>query len=228
MAKVERALGHAFERRQLLEEALTHPSAAGVVDPDNQRLEFLGDRVLGLVIAEALIERRPTETEGRLAPRYNALVRRETCAEIAREIGLGDYVRMARSEMLSGGRKKTALLADAMEAVLAAIYLDGGLTAARRFILSHWGPRLEAQGAAPVDAKTALQEWAQGRGEPTPSYELIARSGPDHAPMFEVAAVLSTGQRATGAGASKRAAEQAAAQALLEELGVAAETAGSA
>lgn len=218
LADLESRFGHAFSNRNLLIEALTHASAAGRFEPDNQRLEFLGDRVLGLVVAEALIERFPNETEGRLAPRLNALVRRETCAEVATQLALGDELRMARSEANTGGRKKLALLADAMEAVVAAVYLDGGLKAASSFIVTHWGERLDRQAEAPIDAKTALQEWAQGLGLPVPRYELIERSGPDHQPRFLIEAVLSDGRRARGEGSAKRSAEQAAAAALMTQV----------
>lgn len=215
---VERALGHPFQRRDLLEEALTHASAATVVDPHNQRLEFLGDRVLGLVVAEALLEAFPAEEEGGLAPRLNALVRKETCAEVAVEIGLGAHLQMSRSEMATGGRKKSALLADAMEAVIAAVYLDAGFDGARQVVLRFWGSRLKTQKATPIDAKTALQEWAQARGLPLPTYALLRREGPDHAPVFTVSATLSTGQSAEGAGPAKRGAEQEAAAALMAQL----------
>lgn len=210
-----RRLGHGFARPQLLEQALTHPSAASAARPDNQRLEFLGDRVLGLVIAEALIAAHPHEAEGGLAPRYNALVRRETLAEIAEEIGIGEALRLGRSESTSGGRRKAAILADAMEAVIAALYIDGGLDAARTVILAEWGPRIGSADAAPVDAKTRAQEWAQARALPPPVYTLDHRGGPDHAPRFTVSAALSTGERATGTARSKKQAEQAAAAALL-------------
>lgn len=215
---LERALGRRFEDRGLLVEALTHASAAGRLEKDNQRLEFLGDRVLGLLTAEALLERYPAEQEGALAPRLNALVRRETCADAAEAIGLGAHLRMARSEAMTGGRRKTALLADAMEAVMAAIYLDGGLDAARSTYRRLWGARLETLTEAPIDAKTALQEWAQARGAALPSYTVLNRDGPDHAPHFEIEARLESGEAARGSASSKRAAEQAAAAALLASL----------
>lgn len=185
---------------------------------DNQRLEFLGDRVLGLVMAEALLEADTAAAEGLLAPRFNALVRKETCAEIARSIGLGDVLRLGRSEMLSGGRRKEALLGDAMEAVIAAVYVDGGLDAARDMILRLWGPRITSVKADARDAKTALQEWAQGRGMPPPRYEQMGRTGPDHAPVFTIRVVLDTGDDETAQARTKRQAEQAAAQTLLARL----------
>ncbi len=215
---LERALGRGFEDRSLLVEALTHASAAGRLEKDNQRLEFLGDRVLGLLTAEALLDRYPTEQEGALAPRLNALVRREACAEAAEAIGLGAHLRMARSEAMTGGRRKTALLADAMEAVIAAVYLDGGLEAARAVYRKLWGDRMATLTHAPIDAKTALQEWAQARGAALPSYAVVGRDGPDHAPRFEVEARLDSGETATGSAASKRAAEQVAAAALLARV----------
>ena len=203
----------------LMVEALTHRSAAGPARPSNQRLEFLGDRVLNLLIADALFTRRPDEPEGTLAPRFNELVRKETCAEIAREIDLGPHLRLDRAEARGGGRKRVTILADAMEAVIAAVYLDGGLDAARDVVLRLWGARIDAQGAAaPQDAKTALHEWAMARGMPPPAYAIVARSGPDHAPRFRVAAELSDGRAAEAEAANKRAAEQAAAAALLEAL----------
>ena len=200
----------------LLIEALTHPSFAG--SGDNQRLEFLGDRVLGLVIAEALLAADPAASEGDLAPRLNALVRKETCAEVAAALDLGSAVRLGRSEMLSGGRRRTALLGDAMEAVIAAVYLDGGIEAARALVLRGWGERIAAARGVGRDAKTALQEWAQARGLPPPAYVDLSREGPDHAPVFSVEARLADGRAAAGRAASKRAAQQAAAEALLASL----------
>lgn len=209
-------LGHRFRRPELLIEALTHPSLATGVH--NQRLEFLGDRVLGLVIAEALLAADPEAQEGTLATRLNALVRKETCAEVATELGIGAGLRMGRSEMLTGGRRKTALLGDAMEAVIAAVYLDAGYEAARRLVLEVWGARISGAHVVTRDAKTALQEWAQARGLPPPDYVDLSREGPDHAPVFRVAARLSDGREAEGEAPAKRAAQQAAAEALLVRL----------
>ncbi len=212
-------LGHDFARPELLVRALTHGSIASATRPDNQRLEFLGDRVLGLVMAEALFDADKSASEGQLAPRYNSLVRGETCASIAREIGLGDVLKLGRSEMMSGGRRKEALLADAMEAVLAAVYLDAGFDAARRIVLRLWAGRLDTLEDDPRDAKTALQEWAQANGMPPPAYEQTERSGPDHAPIFLITARLADGREAQAQGAgTKRSIEQAAAQALLDRL----------
>jgi ribonuclease-3 len=212
-------LGHEFEQPELLVEALTHSSMSSPSRSDNQRLEFLGDRVLGLVMAEALLEQDRAAAEGQLAPRFNALVRKETCAEVARGLDLGAVLKLGRSEMLSGGRRKLALLGDAMEAVIAAVYLDGGFTAARAVVLRLWGGRIAAVEADARDAKTSLQEWAQARGLAPPDYVETARSGPDHAPVFTIVARLATGESAEATAGSKRQAEQAAARALLERLG---------
>jgi len=208
-------LGHRFSRPELLVRALTHSSLSSPTRPDNQRLEFLGDRVLGLVMAEALLEADGDASEGQLAPRFNALVRRESCAAVAREIGLGEVLKLGRSEMMSGGRRKEALLADAMEAVIAAVYRDAGFEAARALVLRLWGARINAVEPDARDAKTSLQEWAQARGLKPPDYVEVAREGPDHAPIFTIAARLETGEEATATARSKRQAEQAAAAALL-------------
>ncbi len=211
-------LGHAFARPELLVRALTHSSLSSESRPDNQRLEFLGDRVLGLVMAEALLAADTGAKEGQLAPRYNALVRRETCAQVAGEIGLGDVLKLGRSETMTGGRRKAALLADGMEAVIAAVYLDAGFNAARALVLRLWGDRVGCVAEDARDPKTALQEWAQARGMKPPAYEQVARSGPDHAPEFTIRARLESGAVAEARAPSKRAAEQAAAQALLAEV----------
>ncbi len=222
--RLAETLGHRFRDAALLEQAVTHPSAASPARSSNQRLEFLGDRVLGLVIAEALLAAYPEEDEGTLAPRLNALVRRETLAEVAAEVRLGDYLRLGRSEATGGGRRKQAILADAMEAVIAALWLDGGAEAARGFVLGRWRHRIEAPDTAPTDAKTRLQEWAQGRGMAPPEYAVTGRAGPDHAPRFSVEARLETGERAAGEAASKKQAEQLAAAALIARLGLAGES----
>ncbi|WP_372603191.1 ribonuclease III [Actibacterium sp.] len=211
-------LGHDFERPELLMRAVTHSSISSTTRPDNQRLEFLGDRVLGLVMAEALLAADKQASEGQVAPRFNALVRKETCAEVAQEIDLGAVLRLGRSEMLSGGRRKQALLGDGLEAVLAAVYLDAGFDVARGLVLRLWGDRIHSVEADARDPKTALQEWAQGRGQQPPSYIELARSGPDHAPEFTIAARLQTGEQAIARAGSKRKAEQAAAQALIDKL----------
>ena len=215
---LEGRIGHSFQRPELLLRAVTHSSMSSATRDDNQRLEFLGDRVLGLVMAEALLSHDPTATEGQLAPRYNALVRKEACADVARQIDLGDALKLGRSEMISGGRRKLALLGDAMEALIAAVYLDAGFEAARALILRLWGDRVEAVEEDARDAKTALQEWAQARGLPPPKYIELTRSGPDHAPVFTMSAQLENGEAEAATAGSKRQAEQAAAKALLDRL----------
>lgn len=218
LSDLKATLGHDFKDPSLLERALTHPSAATQMRPDNQRLEFLGDRVLGLIVAQMLMKRFPDLPEGELAPRFNALVRRETLAEVATSIDLGRFLKLGRSEQTSGGRRKAAILADAMEAVLAALYLDGGLTAAQAFIDSHWAGPLSQVRANPMDAKTRAQELLQGLGARPPEYALISRTGPDHAPVFTVEARLEDGRNAQGTARSKKLAEQAAATQLLAQL----------
>ena len=215
----ERRLGYEFSNLSLLVEALTHSSVASDFRKDNQRLEFLGDRVLGLVMAEALLEIDQTAPEGTLAPRFNALVRKETCAEVARQIELGSVLKIGRSEMLSGGRRKDALLGDGMEAVIAAIYKDGGFEVAKTIIINLWGDRIKNVKVDARDAKTMLQEWAQARGQNPPNYEVISRSGPDHAPDFLVKVILDSGETSEALAGSKRQAEQMAAKALLQKIG---------
>jgi ribonuclease-3 len=212
---LSKRLGHSFKRPELLVRAVTHSSRAGANREDNQRLEFLGDRVLGLVMAEALLAGDKTASEGQLAPRFNALVRKESCADVAREVDLGAALKLGRSEMLSGGRRKQALLGDAMEAVIAAVYLDAGFDAAKDMVLRLWGNRIGAVEDDARDAKTALQEWAQARAMPPPSYIELSRDGPDHAPIFVIEVRLEDGQSAKAKAGSKRQAEQAAAKALL-------------
>lgn len=211
-------LGHQFRKPELLLRAVTHASIGTATRPDNQRLEFLGDRVLGLVMAEALLAADGAASEGQLAPRFNALVRKETCADVAREVGLGDVLKLGRSEMLTGGRRKEALLGDAMEAVIAAVHQDAGFEAARALVLRLWSGRIAAVEPDARDAKTSLQEWAQARGMPPPGYEEAGRSGPDHAPVFTVRVTLANGETAEAAAGSKRVAEQAAARVLLERM----------
>lgn len=211
-------IGYSFQRPELLLRAMTHASIASDTRPDNQRLEFLGDRVLGLVIAEVLMSGDRAAAEGQLAPRFNAMVRKETCADVARAVDLGVVLKLGKSEQITGGRRKMALLGDAMEALIAAVYLDGGLEAAKSMVLRLWGQRIEDVKEDARDAKTTLQEWAQGRKMKPPKYEVLDRSGPDHAPVFRIAARLEDGRVGEGEAPSKRNAEQAAAQALLDKV----------
>jgi ribonuclease III len=221
IAVVEDRLGYRFAKKAHLREALTHSSAAGPgrrIRRSNERLEFLGDRVLGVVVAELLFRRFADEGEGALSQRHAGLVRRETLAEIAAEIGVGDWLILARSEEDGGGRSNPAILADALEALIGALYLDGGWSAAAAFIHTHWDRRLAEMRGPPRDAKTSLQEWTQSRGLGLPTYRVTATSGPAHAPTFEIAVSLADRATATASGTSKRAAEQAAAERLLVRL----------
>jgi ribonuclease-3 len=220
-------LGHSFANPDLLVEALAHASAnrrAGA--GDNQRLEFLGDRVLGLVIADHLLRLYDTAETGAIARQYNTLVRRESLAEVALQIGLGDHLTLSKSERASGGGRKPAILADACEAVIGALYLDGGLDAAANFIHRFWDAMADSVAKAPKDAKTALQEFAQARTQSPPVYAVIDQEGPPHDTRFTVEVRIDGMPPTEGSGRSKRAAEQAAAAALLENLGDADEVAG--
>lgn len=219
--ELESNIGYRFGDTTLLVRAMTHSSVDTSSDVrDYERLEFLGDRVLALMAAEALMKHYPDAEEGGLASRLNALVRKETCASIAGSLGLGQFLIMGDAESQSGGREKTAILGDCCEAVIAAIYLDGGLEAARSFFDSNWAPLVADMGVAPKDAKTALQEWSQGRGLPTPHYRLVSRSGPDHFPVFEIEVRVEGEDAARASGTNKRLAEQSAAESLLIHLGV--------
>lgn len=212
-------IDHVFADPRLLTRALTHASAGdgGKRRADNERLEFLGDRVLGLLAAEALYARFVDAREGALAKRLNAIVNKAACARAARRAGIGPALVMSRGEENAGGRDKDAILADAIEAVMAALYLDGGLPAARAFFLRHWAGELDAVQAVGADPKTALQEEALARWKQQPAYVLVARDGPDHAPRFIARAVIA-GRSAEGEGGSKQEAERAAAARLLEAL----------
>lgn len=218
-----RRLGYDFKQPELLERAVTHSSmlanaGGGTSEKSYERLEFLGDRVLGLVAADMLIEAFPNENEGQLARRHVALVRQEALARVAGEIDLGTYINMARSEEESGGRNNPATLADACEAVIAALYIDGGLETAARFIRGAWRAMLAETPSPPKDAKTALQEWVQSRGLALPSYREVSREGPDHGPVFTVEVAISGFAPVNGQGASKRAAEQRAAEEMMKKV----------
>ncbi len=215
-------LGHAFSDPSLLERALTHASVGGVVakQRDNEVLEFIGDRVIGLLAAERLAELYPTAPEGDLAPRLNAIVSREACAKVARRMGLGPALRLAPSETKTGGRDKDSILAGACEAVMAAIYFDGGLEAARAVFIDLWSDAFQALGQPrPRDPKTTLQEWAQSQGKPLPVYVVTGRIGPDHQPIFTVAVEVAGLPPVSAQGRSRQEAEKAAAALLLEREG---------
>lgn len=215
-------IGHDFADPALLKLALTHASARAGARPndDNERLEFLGDRVLGLAIAELLANSFPKAREGELARWFNHLVRAETCAEIAQEWELGTFILMSGGEAGSGGRGKKTILANACEAVLGAIFADGDYDAARAVIHRFWKAQLDTLELAAPDAKSLLQEWAQGRRLPLPRYLEITREGPDHAPRFTAEVQIDGVAPERGTGANKRAAEQAAALAMLLREGV--------
>ncbi|NQV57332.1 MAG: ribonuclease III [Rhodospirillales bacterium] len=215
------ALGHEFTDPAILEKALRHSSSDAVQQlgsASNERLEFLGDRVLGLVIAQNLLERNPGENEGEISRRHAELVRSETLAKVAKTINLGASIDMAKGETDNGGCANPSILANAMEAVIAALYLDGGLSAADKFIRANWADMMDQTPTPPKDAKTGLQEWAQGRGLALPEYRETDREGPAHAPNFTVEVRVDGFAPATGIGASKRAAEQSAAENLLGQL----------
>ena len=210
------ALGVSFTDPALLREVLTHRSLVG--QTNNQRLEFLGDRVLGLIIAERLMTRFPHEDEGDLAPRLAELVSADSLTVVSRTIDLGRHMDMAPSEAVSGGRENDANLADACEALIGALYLDGGLAAAAAFVECHWRPLIEAQILPPKDAKTALQEWSQARGLGLPRYRLVSSEGPDHKPTFRMTAAVEGRGEGEGEALSKREAERRAAETLLARL----------
>lgn len=207
-------LGHKFKDQNLLKRALTHASADAVTS--NERLEFLGDRVLGLIIAEKLHAFYPDDAEGALALKFNALARGAACAKAAADAGLAEHVILANSEKSAGGRDKPAILSGVCEAVIAALYLDGGMDVARAFVERYWAGQFDELSHDMRDAKTRLQEWAQARaGKDAPVYTLKERAGPDHAPRFIVEAKVIGFDAVTGEGGSKRQAEQDAAQKML-------------
>ncbi len=222
-----KTIGYGFARRELLQQALTHPSALvaerrgrsrKLVGRGYERLEFLGDRVLGLVVADLLWRRFEDEPEGDLTRRHTHLVRREALARVAKAIELGPHLVLSRAEAAAGAAGNPGILADACEALIAAIFVDGGFAAAASFIRRFWEPLIDEMEEPPRDPKTALQEWAQARGLALPDYELVSTSGPDHSPLFTVAASVAGGDRATATASSKRLAEARAAASLLDRL----------
>jgi len=224
----EERIGYQFNDPAMLEQALTHISAlAGARNRAGsyQRLEFLGDHVLGLVVSDMLFGAFPRADEGELSRRLADLVRKEACADVARAIDLGAAIRLGASESNAGGRNRTAILADVCEALVGAVFIDGGYPAASDLIRRLWEARMRTPARPLRDSKTILQEWAQGRGLPTPSYREVERKGPDHDPEFRVIVELPDRAPAEGLGRSKRAAEQAAAAAMLTREGVKAELA---
>lgn len=221
--KLEERLGHAFGDRQLLERALTHVSANKQGAPRSasyQRLEFLGDRVLGLAIAELLFASFPRAPEGEMSRRLAELVRKETCADVALDWDVGPFLRLGESELLTGGARNTAILGDVCEAIIGAVFLDAGYDAARALVERSWIERLKKPSRPLRDPKTALQEWAQGRGLAAPTYREVRRSGPAHAPVFTIAVQVEGFADENAQGASKRAAEQAAARGFMARQGI--------
>jgi len=217
LERLQNALDHRFRDPGLLEAALTHRSLARGRDDNYERLEFLGDRVLALVVADMLYRNFPDEPEGALSRRLAALVRSETLTEVALTLGLGDYLRVAAAE-IDDARDNPAILANVCEAVIAAIWLDAGIDAARAFIERHWHALMSADRRPPKDAKTALQERMQGDGHPLPEYAIVEQSGPPHAPEFVVEVRVAGASPARGRGRSRRVAEQEAARAMLAAL----------
>jgi ribonuclease-3 len=214
-AFVRDKLGHDPNDVRLFELALTHSSVGG---GSYERLEFLGDRVLGMVIARALYERHPDEPEGNLSKRYNALVDRETCAENGREIGVPALVRLGKQAREDGASQSENVVGDVVEALIGALYLDGGMESAERFILKTWEPDVSSQRRAPQHPKSALQELAAAKGVRAPVYEVVSRTGAHHAPKFAVRVSVPKLGEATADGTSKQEAETAAAAALLSQL----------
>ncbi|MCX7304638.1 MAG: ribonuclease III [Hyphomicrobiales bacterium] len=211
--------GHVFSNMRLLETALTHSSAVKAVS-NNERLEFLGDRVLGLVVADMLLKQFPDAREGEIAPRFNALVDARTCSRVGLELELDRYMR-ADAALKSGGQKAGGnYLADAVEALVAAVYLDGGIDAARAFVLRYWQPLALMVVGKPANPKGELQEWIAKSSDARPTYAIEGREGPDHQPVFTVSVQVAGFAPAQGAGSSRRAAEEAAASAFLVREGV--------
>ena len=218
LSVLEKNLGYRFKNPTLLRHALTHSSTYTDRLKSNERLEFLGDRVLGLIAADMLINAFPQETEGDLGYRFTKLVRRQTLVEVAQAICLGNHIIMSDGERETGGPTKDSLLADTCEALIAAIYCDGGLVAAKRFVEHFWTPQMSQESHPIKDPKTALQEWSQANGNNLPRYKTIKQSGPDHKPVFYVEVRIGENSLAEGEGYSKRSAEQAAAAKLLAEI----------
>ena len=228
VAELVRRLGHEFKDARLLDRALTHSSVGEGVAPqtssaprDNERLEFLGDRVLGLLVAERLHNDFPEADEGQLSSRLHALVDKHACGRVGAALGIGEAVRLSPGETKSGGRRKEGVIADAVEAVLAAVYLDGGIDAARSVFQIAWVEELaKPPERSLTNPKSALQEWSQGQGRPLPSYEIANRTGSDHAPTFTVAVTVEGLEPLTARGRSRQDAEKAAALAMLKREGV--------
>ncbi|MFP1131327.1 ribonuclease III [Asticcacaulis sp. W401b] len=224
--ELEAKLGYRFSDRQLLDSALTHASVSDgrpkkTVSGDNERLEFLGDRVLGLLVAEALMQAFPQAAEGEMSQRLHGLVSRETCAAVATSLGVGAAMRLAPGETKSGGRSNLTILGDACEALIAAVYLDGGFETARRIFAPLWQPHIRASHSrSHLNPKSHLQEWAAQQKLASPKYEIVERTGPDHAPIFKVALTLEGYDPVVASGKSRQEAEKAAALSFIEHAGL--------
>ena len=228
MAELVRRLGHEFRDPRLLDRALTHASVGEGVAPqtskaprDNERMEFLGDRILGLLVADRLHTDYPEADEGQLSSRLHTLVDKHACGRVGAALGIGEAVRLSPGETKSGGRRKEGLIADAVEAVLAAVYLDGGLDAARMVFESAWAEELARPSERSLNnPKSVLQEWAQAQGRPLPTYTITGRTGSDHAPTFTLQVSVEGIEPLTASGRSRQEAEKAAATAMLQREGV--------
>jgi ribonuclease-3 len=218
----EKTIGYDFKDCSLLEEALTHPSLShnqkGINVVNYERLEFLGDAVLGMLVAEMLCALFPDEREGMLAKRHSWLVKGETLTKIGASIGIGEALQMTTGEAQTGGRTTASNLEDAMEALIGAIYLDGGLTPAKAFISRYWNSLATEGGEPPKDPKTDLQEWVQGQGFPLPQYQVVASDGPDHAPIFTIALTVKKHKTLQAQGSTRKKAEKKAAQLFMEQV----------
>ncbi len=216
--EISRLLNYQFKNNRLLEEALTHSSASKSSKTNNERLEFLGDRVLGLVVAEELLRLNPHSTEGQIATYYNSLVKKETCALLAKEIGLEKLLTLGKSVTRTSDRQRNNILGNAIEALIGAIFLDAGFKTSRELVLQVWRKQIDIVRDIETHAKTALQELLQSRGEEPPTYKQVSRTGPDHDPNFCVEVLLGSGLKAIGKGSTKRMAETKAAEQILEKI----------
>ncbi len=216
--EINKLLDYQFKNNRLLEEALTHASARKSSKVNNERLEFLGDRVLGLVIAEELLRKNPNSTEGEIATYYNSLVKKETCSFIAKEIGLENLLTLGKSVRRTNDRQKDKILGNAIEALIGAIFLDAGFEISKQLVLKVWRKQIDIVRDIEAHAKTALQELLQSKGQEPPTYKQISRTGPDHDPDFCVEVVLGSGLNAIGSGSTKRMAETKAAEQILEKI----------
>ncbi|MDB2414906.1 ribonuclease III [Rickettsiales bacterium] len=222
MSKFEEIIGYKFKDDSLLKEALTHPSITKFNSQNNsdifnyERLEFLGDSVLGLIIAEILIDKYPNEQEGQLAKRQSALVKGETVSKVAKELNIGKYINMTQGEESTGGRSNLSNIENALEALIGALYVDGGITEAKIFIKKHWKDIIDQMKVPPKEHKTSLQEWAQGNGLPIPEYNVVEISGPSHSPSFIVEVYVQGFDPVRAKGKNKKKAEKEAAKELLK------------